>query len=114
MGARPLPRRNRTRAAAQKRVPIARKAKVAKQSSLVSPAAADPENTRQLRNKIFPTLYAIFQRSRGTPETLKIRNRSLRSLFKSCLYHKTEAQLQRTSEDAEALLQKYCAGLHTD
>lgn len=71
----------------------------------------DPEETRISRNKIFPTLYAIFQQARGYPETLKIKNRSLRSLVKSCLYHKTETQLKRTSEDAEALLQKYCARL---
>ncbi|BBE29317.1 33K [Bat mastadenovirus] len=73
--------------------------------------AEDSQNTRHLRNLIFPTLYAIFQQSRGAPTALKIKNRSLRSLLKSCLYHKSEEQLQRTQEDAEALLNKYCQGL---
>lgn len=71
----------------------------------------DPPAARELRNKIFPTLYAIFQQSRGSPSALKIKNRSLRSLLKSCLYHKAEDQLRRTLEDAEALLQKYCRHL---
>ncbi|APC26071.1 33K [Bat mastadenovirus G] len=68
----------------------------------------DTQQTRQLRNRIFPTLYAIFQQSRGSPTAFKIKNRSLRSLLKSCLYHKSEAQLLRTEDDAEALLNKYC------
>lgn len=65
--------------------------------------------TRELRNRIFPTLYAIFQQSRGQQQELKVKNRSLRSLTRSCLYHKNEDQLQRTLEDAEALFHKYCA-----
>ncbi|YP_094043.1 33K [Bovine mastadenovirus A] len=73
--------------------------------------SAEPATTQELRAKIFPTLYAIFQQSRGGGVSLKIKNRSLRSLTKSCLYHKQESQLQRTLEDAEALLQKYCSGL---
>lgn len=65
--------------------------------------------TRELRNRIFPTLYAIFQQSRGQNQELKIKNRTLRSLTRSCLYHKSEDQLQRTLEDAEALFHKYCS-----
>lgn len=65
--------------------------------------------TRELRKRIFPTLYAIFQQSRGQEHELKIKNRSLRSLTRSCLYLKSEDQLQRTLEDAEALFNKYCA-----
>lgn len=70
----------------------------------------DPETNRRLRLTIFPTLYAVFQRSQGrNPCGLKIKNRSLRSLLKSCLYARTEGQLTRTKNDAEALLEKYCA-----
>ncbi|BBF72839.1 33K [Mastadenovirus eidoli] len=65
--------------------------------------------TQQLRENIFPTLYAIFQQSRGKNLCLKVKNRSLRSLTRSCLYHKKEQQLRRTQQDAELLLQKYCA-----
>ncbi|AGT75477.1 splicing factor [Human mastadenovirus D] len=72
-------------------------------------AADEPFTTRELRNRIFPTLYAIFQQSRGQQQELKVKNRSLRSLTRSCLYHKNEDQLQRTLEDAEALFHKYCA-----
>ncbi|AEL78846.1 33K protein [Human adenovirus 62] len=72
-------------------------------------AANEPSTTRELRNRIFPTLYAIFQQSRGQQQELKVKNRSLRSLTRSCLYHKNEDQLQRTLEDAEALFHKYCA-----
>ncbi|AAS10373.1 33 kDa [simian adenovirus 22] len=72
-------------------------------------AANEPAQTRELRNRIFPTLYAIFQQSRGQEQELKVKNRSLRSLTRSCLYHKSEDQLQRTLEDAEALFNKYCA-----
>lgn len=69
----------------------------------------DTENARQLRIAIFPTLYAVFQRSEGrNPCNLKIKNRSLRSLLRSCLYATTETQLTRTKADAEALLQRYC------
>ena len=71
--------------------------------------ANEPAQTRELRNRIFPTLYAIFQQSRGQEQELKVKNRSLRSLTRSCLYHKSEDQLQRTLEDAEALFNKYCA-----
>ncbi|AXI68664.1 33K [Polar bear adenovirus 1] len=66
-------------------------------------------NTQKLREQIFPTLYAIFQQTRGKKTALKIKNRSLRSLTRSCLYHNTEDQLHRTLEDAEALFEKYCA-----
>ncbi len=69
----------------------------------------EPLSTRELRNRIFPTLYAIFQQSRGQDQELKVKNRSLRSLTRSCLYHKSEDQLRRTLEDAEALFSKYCA-----
>ncbi len=69
----------------------------------------EPLSTRELRHRIFPTLYAIFQQSRGQEQELKIKNRSLRSLTRSCLYHKSEDQLRRTLEDAEALFSKYCA-----
>ncbi|QJS95356.1 L4 33 kDa protein [Human mastadenovirus C] len=72
-------------------------------------APNEPVSTRELRNRIFPTLYAIFQQSRGQEQELKIKNRSLRSLTRSCLYHKSEDQLRRTLEDAEALFSKYCA-----
>ncbi|YP_009214.1 33K [Porcine adenovirus 3] len=72
-------------------------------------AAAEPAHVSQLRAKIFPTLYAIFQQSRGGQDALKIRNRTLRSLTKSCLYHREEAKLERTLSDAEALFEKYCA-----
>lgn len=71
--------------------------------------AAEPAHVSQLRAKIFPTLYAIFQQSRGGQDALKIRNRTLRSLTKSCLYHREEAKLERTLSDAEALFEKYCA-----
>lgn len=64
---------------------------------------------RELRKRIFPTLYAIFQQSRGQEHELKIKNRSLRSLTRSCLYLKSEDQLQRTLQDAEALFNKYCS-----
>lgn len=64
---------------------------------------------QELRNKIFPTLYAIFQQSRGYNKELKIKNRTLRSLTRSCLYHKREEQLQQTLVDAEALFDKYCS-----
>ncbi|ALE15309.1 p33K [bottlenose dolphin adenovirus 2] len=65
-------------------------------------------STEALRAKIFPILYAVFQKSRGRRQKHKIRNRSLRSLTKSCLYHNSETQLQRTLEDADSLLNKYC------
>lgn len=73
--------------------------------------SSEPEATRQLRYEIFPTLYAVFQQSRGEERPKKIKNRTLRSLVRSCLYHKSEDQLVRTKKDAEALLQKYCAQL---
>lgn len=87
-----------------------------KRQRVASEAAVGQETsvTRKLRTEIFPTLYAIFQQSRGQPTSLKIKNRTLRSLIRSCLYHKSEDQLQRTQEDAEALLQKYCAHLQAD
>ncbi|ALE30298.1 33K [Simian adenovirus 8] len=64
--------------------------------------------------RIFPTLYAIFQQSRGQRHELKIKNRTLRSLTRSCLYHRREDQLQRTLEDAEALFNKYCSATLQD
>nr|WGN96504.1 33K protein [Lemur mastadenovirus]WGN96538.1 33K protein [Lemur mastadenovirus] len=73
----------------------------------------DSYSTKELRDRIFPTLYAIFQQSRGSSRELKIKNRSFRSLTRSCLYHKTEAQLQKTLEDAESLFEKYCAQYHS-
>ncbi|AFD10574.1 33K [Simian adenovirus 18] len=69
----------------------------------------DSAATQELRKRIFPTLYAIFQQSRGQQLELKVKNRSLRSLTRSCLYHRREDQLQRTLEDAEALFNKYCS-----
>lgn len=63
---------------------------------------------QKLRELIFPTLYAIFQQIRAQRCNHKIKNRSLRSLTRSCLYHNREDQLQRTLTDAEALLSKYC------
>lgn len=70
--------------------------------------SSDPV-TQALRDEIFPTLYATYQQSRAHPASLKIKNRTLRSLTRSCLYHKTEQQLRRTLADAESLFQKYCA-----
>ncbi|AZI15578.1 protein 33K [Human adenovirus 41] len=67
----------------------------------------DTPVAQELRKRIFPTLYAIFQQSRGQQLELKVKNRSLRSLTRSCLYHRREDQLQRTLEDAEALFNKY-------
>lgn len=67
----------------------------------------DADSTRRLRLAIFPTLYAVFQRTQGaTGPHLKIKNRTLRSLLKSCLYAKCDLQLTRTKSDAEALLEK--------
>ncbi|AQQ73638.1 33K [Harbour porpoise adenovirus 1] len=85
----------------------------------IAPVSADTQKSKKsetceapateaLRSQIFPILYAVFQKSRGRRQKYKIRNRSLRSLTKSCLYHNSEAQLQRTLEDADALLNKYC------
>ncbi|AEW43625.1 33K [Chimpanzee adenovirus Y25] len=87
----------------------ARKSTAAAAAGGLRIAANEPAQTRELRNRIFPTLYAIFQQSRGQEQELKVKNRSLRSLTRSCLYHKSEDQLQRTLEDAEALFNKYCA-----
>lgn len=71
-------------------------------------SAEDSDSTRELRDSIFSTLYAIFQQSRGQSADLKVKNRSLRSLTRSCLYYTNEDQLRRTQEDAEALFNKYC------
>lgn len=71
-------------------------------------SSVDGATTRKLRDTIFPTLYAIFQQARGQQDDLKVRNRSLRSLTRSCLYYQSPEQLQRTKEDAEALFNKYC------
>lgn len=89
-----------------KKQPAATKRSIRKRSN--NSIEESPE-TRELRKRIFPTLYAIFQQSRGQEHELKIKNRSLRSLTRSCLYLKSEDQLQRTLEDAEALFNKYCA-----
>ncbi|AMB43035.1 33K [Bat mastadenovirus WIV13] len=89
-------------------VPSEAKKATPKAANLSSTAAAD-----KLRDSIFPTLYAIFQQSRGQEKGLKIKNRSLRSLTRSCFYHKNEAQLLRTRRDAELLLRKYCAANKT-
>ncbi|WIV79575.1 33K [Canine mastadenovirus A] len=100
----------------QKEKPLAKQKLKRRPTPLKSPkpaAGEDNHQTRQLRNRIFPTLYAIFQQSRGSPTALKIKNRSLRSLLRSCLYHKSEEQLLRTRNDAEALLNKYCQGLES-
>lgn len=70
--------------------------------------AKKPDTTKELRDAIFPTIYAIFQQSRGQDPDLKVKNRSLRSLTRSCLYYNNEDQLRRTLEDAEALFNKYC------
>ncbi|AAW33221.1 33 kDa protein [Human mastadenovirus E] len=93
----------------KKTKPAARKFTAAAAAGGLRIAANEPVQTRELRNRIFPTLYAIFQQSRGQEQELKVKNRSLRSLTRSCLYHKSEDQLQRTLEDAEALFNKYCA-----
>lgn len=77
-------------------------------------APRDTPQTQELRTRIFPTLYAIFQQSRGQRHELKIKNRTLRSLTRSCLYHRREDQLQRTLEDAEALFNKYCSATLQD
>ncbi|AMQ95240.1 33K [Human adenovirus 40] len=82
--------------------------RVRKTSSAIATRQDSPA-TQELRKRIFPTLYAIFQQSRGQQLELKVKNRSLRSLTRSCLYHRSEDQLQRTLEDAEALFNKYCS-----
>ncbi|QDZ17472.1 33K [Ovine adenovirus 8] len=69
----------------------------------------EEDEDEKLRELIFPTLYAIFQQTRAQRCHLKVKNRSLRSLTRSCLYHNREDQLQRTLTDAETLLSKYCA-----
>ncbi|AP_000035.1 33K [Bovine mastadenovirus B] len=74
---------------------------------------ASTEGRDKLRELIFPTLYAIFQQSRAQRCHLKVKNRSLRSLTRSCLYHNKEEQLQRTLADSEALLSKYCSAAPT-
>lgn len=66
------------------------------------------DNHERLRNQIFPTLYAIYQQTRGQKKEFKIKNRTLWSLTRSCLYHKQESQLLRTLEDSEALFEKCC------
>ncbi|ALE30439.1 33K [Simian adenovirus 19] len=85
------------------------KASSRKSSVAAFSTAKDSPAARELRNRIFPTLYAIFQQSRGQQQELKIKNRTLRSLTRSCLYHRREDQLQRTLDDAEALFNKYCS-----
>lgn len=89
----------------------AKASSAARKNSAAAAAAKDPPATEELRKRIFPTLYAIFQQSRGQhpQRELKIKNRSFRSLTRSCLYHKREDQLQRTLDDAEALFSKYCS-----
>lgn len=77
-------------------------------------AAAEPGQLSELRESIFPTIYAAFQQCRGghgglCSDTVKVRNRTLRSLTRSCLYHRKIEQLERTRKDAEELLQRLCA-----
>ena len=103
------PRQKKTAATTVTRKPADRKSTTSAAGGGLRITANEPAQTRELRNRIFPTLYAIFQQSRGQEQELKVKNRSLRSLTRSCLYHKSEDQLQRTLEDAEALFNKYCA-----
>ncbi|AAT97551.1 L4 33 kDa protein [Human adenovirus 7] len=103
------PRQKKTAATTVTRKPAVRKSTTSAAGGGLRITANEPAQTRELRNRIFPTLYAIFQQSRGQEQELKVKNRSLRSLTRSCLYHKSEDQLQRTLEDAEALFNKYCA-----
>ncbi|ACJ14521.1 33k [Murine adenovirus 3] len=87
----------------------------AKRQRPASPAQPDP--LQPVRDEIFVTIYATFQRARALDldtYSLKIRNRTLRSLTRSCLYHQQESQLQRTKRDAEALLAKHCRSLETE
>lgn len=88
-----------------------KKAKTYTRRTSAAAASKDSPTAQELRKRIFPTLYAIFQQSRGQQpqQELKIKNRSFRSLTRSCLYHKREDQLQRTLDDAEALFSKYCS-----
>ncbi|AP_000355.1 33K [Murine mastadenovirus A] len=82
---------------------------------LSTPAASDP--LQALRDDIFVTIYATFQRVRALgldTYSLKVRNRTLRSLTRSCLYHQQESQLERTKRDAEALLSKHCRTLSSN
>lgn len=77
-------------------------------------SAAEPGQLSELREHIFPTIYAAFQQCRGghgglCSDTVKVRNRTLRSLTRSCLYHRKIEQLERTRKDAEELLQRLCA-----
>ncbi|AJA02181.1 33 kDa protein [Human adenovirus 21] len=102
-------RQKKTAATTVTRKPAVRKSTTSAAGGGLRITANEPAQTRELRNRIFPTLYAIFQQSRGQEQELKVKNRSLRSLTRSCLYHKSEDQLQRTLEDAEALFNKYCA-----
>ncbi|AGT76902.1 splicing factor [Human mastadenovirus B] len=103
------PQQKNTAATTVTRKPAVRKSTTSAAGGGLRITANEPAQTRELRNRIFPTLYAIFQQSRGQEQELKVKNRSLRSLTRSCLYHKSEDQLQRTLEDAEALFNKYCA-----
>lgn len=74
----------------------------------------DSSSLTQLREQIFPTIYAAFQQCRGgvngglCSNTVKVRNRTLRSLTRSCLYHRKLEQLERTQRDAEELLERLC------
>ncbi|AMB43095.1 33K [Bat mastadenovirus WIV10] len=101
----PVLKKPQTRAATRR----ANKQAAPAAASLFVAGPREPATTKALREKIFPTLYAVFQQSRGQERDLKVKNRSLRSLTRSCLYHKSEAQLQRTLEDSEALFSKYCS-----
>lgn len=76
-------------------------------------AATDSSSLSQLREQIFPTIYAAFQQCRGgngglCSNAVKVRNRTLRSLTRSCLYHRKLEQLERTQRDAEELLERLC------
>ncbi|AIA22361.1 p33k [California sea lion adenovirus 1] len=67
---------------------------------------------KALQAQIFPTLYATFQQIQAQGgKQYTIRNRTFRSLVKSCLYHQAEGQLRRTLEDAEKLFKKYCSAV---
>ncbi|UDF05972.1 33K protein [reindeer adenovirus 1] len=99
-------RRSASLAAAQTQRPRAPRRALGQQL----PGDASAGTHEKLRELIFPTLYAIFQQSRAQRCHLKVKNRSLRSLTRSCLYHNREEQLQRTLADSEALLSKYCSG----
>ncbi|QFX65720.1 p33K [Mastadenovirus porcusquartum] len=74
-----------------------------------SPSPRPDPAIKALQNQIFPTLYTVFQQIQAQGgKQYTVRNRTFRSLVKSCLYHQSETQLRRTLEDADKLFQKYC------